>query len=72
METSKKSLKRKLESDSQSSISTTTLINPRTEKIIEIRKLMRERDHARLSKDFFKSDTLRDKLSEMGVFVQGN
>eukprot|EP01041_Mallomonas_annulata_P003928 gene3928-7841_t len=40
-----------------------------TEKILAIRKIVKERDQARDDGEFTKSDNIRDKLTEMGVFV---
>jgi FKBP-type peptidyl-prolyl cis-trans isomerase len=38
--------------------------------IVKVRKLMRERDHARVSGDFSKSDTYRETLADLGVDVR--
>eukprot|EP00607_Mallomonas_marina_P009341 CAMPEP_0182421208 /NCGR_PEP_ID=MMETSP1167-20130531/6484_1 /TAXON_ID=2988 /ORGANISM="Mallomonas Sp, Strain CCMP3275" /LENGTH=277 /DNA_ID=CAMNT_0024598099 /DNA_START=106 /DNA_END=936 /DNA_ORIENTATION=- len=42
----------------------------RVKKILLARQLVAERDQARANNDFIKSDNIRDKLSDMGVFVQ--
>ena len=38
--------------------------------IVQVRKIMRERDVARAANEFSKSDTYRDQLSSMGVLVK--
>lgn len=45
-------------------------VDEHTKKILAVRALMRERDEARSSGDFGKSDTLRDKLkNDHGVII---
>lgn len=69
------SRKRKVESPSQATttqakeIIDSSKLDDHSKKILEVRKLVRERDEAREGGQFVKSDNLRDKLSEMGVFV---
>jgi cysteinyl-tRNA synthetase len=36
----------------------------------KINQLVRDRNHARESKDWVKSDSIRDELTEMGVKIQ--
>jgi cysteinyl-tRNA synthetase len=47
-------------------------VDAHTTRIINVRKVMKERDKCRLeTEDFAKSDTLRERLKDMGVEVVG-
>lgn len=52
------------------STSTTPTDNEHTLKIIQVRRLMKERDNYRNNNNFIKADEIKNKLIEMGVFIK--
>ena len=52
------------------SVDSTVSTEEHTQRIINVRKIMRERDRCRLeTEDFAKSDMLRDRLKDLGVAI---
>jgi hypothetical protein len=51
-------------------VNSTVSTDEHTQRIINVRKIMRERDRCRLeTEDFAKSDMLRDRLKDLGVAI---
>lgn len=57
-------------SEQQTASTTQSNTNEQIQRILEVRRLMKQRDQAREANNLVKSDELKQKLNEMGVFVR--